>query len=227
MLKQRSLGRCGLTVAEIGSGTMGRTAFYGFGGTCDEPVALIRRAHELGVTLFDNPELYDRGDGFNEIMLGQAFARSATRCRSTKFRFTYDERGNANGHDASPANICRVAENNLRYLRTDAIDVLYKHRQDPKIPVEDVAGTVKELIAEGKAITSDSVRPGLRRCAAPTRSSPVSVLQTGYSLFERGVRDRGAARGSRVGHRVALDSPLGRGFPPSAVKPGRLGVLGA
>src|SRR5690349_15032324 len=151
MLKERALGRQGLTVAEIGLGTMGMTAFYGSGGSRDEHIAVIRRAHELGVTLFDTAELYNHGNGSNEILLGEAVAPFRDDVQiATKFGFTYDAQGNSNGHDASPANVRRVTENSLRYLGTDVIDVLYQHRQDPKVPVEDVAGTVKELIDEGK-----------------------------------------------------------------------------
>lgn len=220
MLKQRSLGQEGLTVAEIGFGSMGMTAFYGSGGTREEHISVIRRAHELGVTLFDTAELYNRGGGSNEIMLGQAVAPFRDEVQiATKFGFTYDDHGNSNGHDASPANIRRVAENSLRYLGTDVLDVLYQHRQDPDVPVEDVAGTVKELIEEGKVRHFGLSEVGPETLRRAHAVQPVSVLQTEYSLFERSVEAEvlPAARELRIG--FVPYSPLGRGFLTSAVKP--------
>ena len=220
MLKQRSLGRQGLTVAEIGFGTMGMTAFYGSGGTSDEHVAVIRLAFELGVTLFDTAELYNRGDGSNEIMLGQAVAPFRDEVQvATKFGFTYDAKGNANGHDASPANIRRVTENSLRYLGTDVIDVLYQHRQDPDVPVEDVAGTVKELIEEGKVRHFGLSEVGPETLHRAHAVQPVSVLQTEYSLFERGVEADVLPAARELGIGFVPYSPLGRGFLTSVVKP--------
>ncbi|GAA1741809.1 aldo/keto reductase [Isoptericola hypogeus] len=220
MLKQRSLGRHGLTVAEIGFGTMGMTAFYGSGGSRDEHVAVIRRAHELGVTLFDTAELHNRGDGSNEIMLGEAVAPFRDEVQiATKFGFTYDDQGNSNGHDSSPANIRRVTENSLRHLGTDVIDVLYQHRQDPNVPVEDVAGTVKELIDEGKVRHFGLSEVGPETLRRAHAVQPVSVLQTEYSLFERGVEAEVLPAARELGIGFVPYSPLGRGFLTSAVRP--------
>lgn len=220
MLTERTLGRQGLKVAEIGLGTMGMTAFYGTGGSREEHLAVIRRAHDLGVTLFDTAELYNRGNGSNEILLGEAVAPFRDEVQiATKFGFTYDKNGNSNGHDASAANIRKVTENSLRYLGTDVIDVLYQHRQDPNVPVEDVAGTVKELIKEGKVryFGLSEVGPDTLRRAHAVH--PVSVLQTEYSLFERSVEAEVLPAARELGIGFVPYSPLGRGFLTSAVKP--------
>lgn len=220
MLKHRTLGQQGLTVAEIGLGTMGMTAFYGTGGGRDEHIATIRRAHELGVTLFDTAELYNQGDGSNEILLGEAVAPFREQVQiATKFGFTYDEQGNANGNDSTPANIRRVTENSLRYLGTDVIDVLYQHRQDPNVSVEDVAGTVKELIEEGKVRHFGLSEVGPETLRRAHAVQPVSVLQTEYSLFERGVEAEVLPAARELGVGFVPYSPLGRGFLTSAVKP--------
>ena len=221
MLQHRTLGRQGLEVAALGLGTMGMTAFYGRGGTKDDHIAVIRRAHELGVTLFDTAELYNRGNGSNEMLLGEAvkpFRDEVT--IATKFGFRYDDAGNAIGPDSSPSRIRQVAENSLRYLRTDVIDVFYQHRPDPNVPVEDVAGTVRELIDEGKVRhfgLSESGPQTLRRAHAV---QPVSVLQTEYSIFERAVEDAVLPTARELGIGFVAYSPLGRGFLTSAVKPG-------
>ncbi len=220
MLRERTLGQQGLAVSEIGFGTMGMTAFYGTGASLEEHITVIRRAHELGVTLFDTAELYNRGNGSNEILLGEAIAPFRDEVQiATKFGFTYDDQGNSNGHDASPANIRRVAENSLRYLGTDVIDVLYQHRQDPNVPVEDVAGTVGELIAEGKVrhFGLSEVGPDTLRRAHAVQ--PVSVLQTEYSLFERGVETEVLPAARELGIGFIPYSPLSRGFLTSEVKP--------
>ncbi len=148
-MQHRTLGSR-LDVSAIGLGCMGMSFSYA-GADEDEARATLLAAVDAGVTLFDTAELYNRGNGSNEILLGEAVATFREEVQiATKFGFTYDEQGNSNGHDASPASIRRVTENSLRYLGADVIDVLYQHRQDPNVPVEDVAGTVKDLIEEGK-----------------------------------------------------------------------------
>ncbi|MDA8440384.1 MAG: aldo/keto reductase [Propionibacterium sp.] len=220
MLKHRTLGQQGLEVAELGLGTMGMTAFYGSGGTRDDHLGVIRRAHELGVTLFDTAELYNRGNGSNELLLGEAVKPFRDEVViATKFGFSYDDAGNSIGPDSSPARIRQVAEHSLRYLQTDVIDVFYQHRPDPKVPVEDVAGTVKDLIDEGKVRyfgLSESGPDTLRRAHAV---HPVSVLQTEYSIFERDVEDAVLPVVRELGIGFVAYSPLGRGFLTSAVKP--------
>ncbi|HEX2856310.1 MAG TPA: aldo/keto reductase [Propionibacteriaceae bacterium] len=220
MLKHRTLGQQGLEVGEIGLGTMGMTAFYGSGGSKDEHIGVIRGAHDLGVTLFDTAELYNRGNGSNEMLLGEAVKPFRDEVViATKFGFRYDDAGNAMGPDSRPERIKQVAENSLRYLQTDHIDVFYQHRPDPNVPVEEVAGAVKELIDEGKVRyfgLSESGPETLRRAHAV---QPVSVLQTEYSIFERGVEDAVLPTVRELGIGFVPYSPLGRGFLTSAVKP--------
>ncbi|WP_430645526.1 aldo/keto reductase [Agromyces sp. GXS1127] len=220
MLHERTLGRQGLKVAEIGLGTMGMTAFYGRGGSREEHLRVIRRAHELGVTLFDTAELYNRGNGANEVLLGEAVApfRESVQL-ATKFGFTYDANGDSNGRDSSPSNIRRVTENSLRYLGTEVIDVLYQHRQDPAVPVEEVAGAVKELIEEGKVRYFGLSEVGPETLRRAHAVQPVSVVQTEYSLFERGVESEVLPAARELGIGFVPYSPLGRGFLTSAVKP--------
>ncbi len=220
MLKHRTLGHQGLEVAELGLGTMGMTAFYGSGGTKEDHIGVIRHAHELGVTLFDTAELYNRGNGSNELLLGEAVKPFRDEVViATKFGFAYDDAGNSIGPDSSPARIRQVAENSLRYLQTDVIDVFYQHRPDPHVPVEDVAGAVKDLIDEGKVRffgLSESGPETLRRAHAV---QPVSVLQTEYSIFERDVEDAVLPVVRELGIGFVAYSPLGRGFLTSVVKP--------
>lgn len=220
MLKHRTLGQQGLEVGEIGLGAMGMTAFYGSGGSKDEHIGVIRGAHDLGVTLFDTAELYNRGNGSNEMLLGEAVKPFRDEVViATKFGFRYDDAGNAMGPDSRPERIKQVAENSLRYLQTDHIDVFYQHRPDPNVPVEEVAGAVKELIDEGKVRyfgLSESGPETLRRAHAV---QPVSVLQTEYSIFERGVEDAVLPTVRELGIGFVPYSPLGRGFLTSAVKP--------
>nr|WP_205719929.1 aldo/keto reductase [Agromyces luteolus] len=219
-MHERTLGRRGLKVAEIGLGTMGMTAFYGRGGSREEHLRVIRRAHELGVTLFDTAELYNRGNGANEVLLGEAVApfRESVQL-ATKFGFTYDANGDSNGRDSSPSNIRRVTENSLRYLGTEVIDVLYQHRQDPAVPVEEVAGAVKELIEEGKVRYFGLSEVGPETLRRAHAVQPVSVVQTEYSLFERGVESEVLPAARELGIGFVPYSPLGRGFLTSAVKP--------
>jgi aryl-alcohol dehydrogenase-like predicted oxidoreductase len=210
-LRKRRLGRQGLDVAEIGFGAMGISVAYGeadpSGGT-----AAIRRAFELGVTMFDTAELY--GWGENERLLGAAVAPFRDDIViATKFGFTRDL-----GVDSRPEHIREVVENSLRFLSTDHIDLLYQHRYDRSVPIEDVAGTVKEFIDAGKVRffgLSEAGEQTIRRAHAV---QPVSALQTEYSLFERQVEVL-----FPVLHELGIGfvpySPLGRGFLTGTVKP--------
>lgn len=210
-MRHRTLGTRGLTVSAIGYGAMGISSFYGPG---DEQagVTAIRRAHDLGVTFFDTAELY--GWGENEKIVGRAVAAFRDEVvLATKFGFTRDF-----GTDSRPEHIREVVDNSLRNLDVDHIDVLYQHRVDPKVPIEDVAGTVGELVEAGKVTylgLSEAGPNTLRRAHAV---HPVSVLQTEYSLFERDAEQLfPTLRDLGIGF-VAY-SPLGRGFITGAVKP--------
>ena len=219
-LPKRTLGTQGLQVGAVGLGTMGMTMAYGAG---DEPggTATIRRAYELGVTLFDTAELYGMGTGSNEQLLGRAvkdFRDDIT--IATKFGFDLsDPRKVGLALDSRPEHIREVTENSLRHLGTDHIDVLYQHRVDPDVPIEDVAGAVGELIAQGKVryFGLSEAGPDIIRRAHAVH--PVSVLQTEYSVFERAVEGDVLPVVRELGIGFVPYSPLGRGFLTGTVKP--------
>ncbi|WP_329140280.1 aldo/keto reductase [Streptomyces sp. NBC_01476] len=219
-LPTRELGTQGLTAGAIGLGTMGMTMAYGAG---DEPggMATIRRAYELGVTLFDTAELYGMGTGSNERLLGRAVRDFRDEIViATKFGFDLsDPQHVGTALDSRPEHIREVTENSLRHLGTDRIDVLYQHRVDPDVPIEEVAGTVGELIAEGKVRYLGLSEAGpdiIRRAHA---AHPVSVLQTEYSVFERAVESDVLPVVRELGIGFVPYSPLGRGFLTGTVKP--------
>jgi aryl-alcohol dehydrogenase-like predicted oxidoreductase len=219
-LPKRTLGTQGLRVGAVGLGTMGMTMAYGAG---DEPggIATIRRAHELGVTFFDTAELYGMGSGSNEQLLGRAVKDFRDEITiATKFGFDLSGPQRVGlPLDSRPEHIREVAENSLRYLGTDHIDVLYQHRVDPDVPIEDVAGTVGELIAQGKVryFGLSEAGPDIIRRAHAVH--PVSVLQTEYSVFERAVEAEVLPVVRELGIGFVPYSPLGRGFLTGAVKP--------
>ncbi|MEV4016217.1 aldo/keto reductase [Nonomuraea angiospora] len=215
-MQHRTLGRQGLRVSALGLGTMGMSMAYGPADD-EEGIATIRRAHELGVTFFDTAELY--GGGANEALVGKAVKDFRDEVvLATKFGFDLTKQ--PIGLNSRPDNIRKVAENSLRLLQTDHIDVLYQHRPDPDVPIEDVAGTVGELIAAGKVRyfgLSEAGEDTIRRAHAVT---PVSVLQTEYSVFERDVEEKILPVVRELGIGFVPYSPLGRGFLTGAVKPG-------
>ncbi|MFJ9346091.1 aldo/keto reductase [Streptomyces sp. NPDC101237] len=215
-MQQRTLGSQGLTVSAIGYGSMGLTMAYGPG---DEAagIAALRRAHELGVTFFDTAELYGMGTGANEILVGKALADVRDEVViATKFGFTFG--ANGLGLDSTPANIRKVADNSLRYLGVDQIDVFYQHRVDPNVPIEDVAGTVRELIDAGKVKYFGLSEAGPQTIRRAHAVQPVSVLQTEYSLFERDVEQLFPVL-DELGIGFVAYSPLGRGFITGTAKP--------
>lgn len=219
-LPRRALGSQGLHVGAIGLGTMGMTMAYGAG---DEPggIATIRRAHELGVDFFDTAELYGLGTGSNEQLLGRAVKDFRDDVViATKFGFDLSDPQRAGTVlNSRPDRIREVAHNSLRHLGTDRIDVLYQHRVDPDVPIEDVAGAVGELIAEGKVryLGLSEAGPDVVRRAHAVH--PVSVLQTEYSVFERAVEADVLPVVRELGIGFVPYSPLGRGFLTGAVKP--------
>ena len=199
---------------------MGMTMAY---GAADEAggIATIKRAHDLGVTLLDTAELYGNGTGSNEKLVGEAVAGFRDdMVLATKFGFVLPRGSDPNRQlDSRPDRIREVAENSLRFLRTDHIDVLYQHRVDPDVPIEDVAGAVKELIDAGKVRyfgLSEAGSDDIRRAHAV---QPVSVLQTEYSIFERAVEREILPTTRELGIGFVAYSPLGRGFLTSKVKP--------
>ncbi|MEU1510940.1 aldo/keto reductase [Streptomyces sp. NPDC005811] len=218
-MQHRTLGSQGLRVSALGLGTMGMTLAYGSSDE-QEGIATIRRAHDLGVDFFDTAELYGLGTGSNEILLGEAVRDFRDEVvLATKFGFDMTAEQVGAGFDSRPENIRKVAENSLRHLRTDRIDLFYQHVSDPDVPVEEVAGTVGELIAEGKVkyFGLSNVGPQyIRRAHAVT---PVTALQSEYSLFEREVEEKILPVLRELGIGLVPYSPLGRGFLTGVVKP--------
>jgi aryl-alcohol dehydrogenase-like predicted oxidoreductase len=219
-VEHRRLGTQGLQVAAIGLGTMGMTMAYGAG---DETggIATIRRAHDLGVTMLDTAELYGNGTGSNEELVGRAVAGFRDdMVLATKFGFVLPRGADPDRQfDSRPDHIREVTDSSLRYLGTDHIDVLYQHRIDPGVPIEDVAGAVRELIDAGKVRyfgLSEAGPDVIRRAHAV---QPVSVLQTEYSIFERAVEKEILPTTRELGIGFVAYSPLGRGFLTSEVKP--------
>jgi aryl-alcohol dehydrogenase-like predicted oxidoreductase len=219
-VQRRTLGTQGLEVSATGLGTMGMTLAYGDGSTEADATATIRGAYEAGVTFFDTAELYGNGTGSNEQLVGKAVKPFRDQVViATKFGFDMSADPLGSAFDSRPEHIREVTENSLRYLDVDVIDVLYQHRVDPDVPIEDVAGTVKELIAEGKVRwfgLSEAAPDTIRRAHAV---QPVSVLQTEYSLFERAVEAEILPAIRELGIGFVPYSPLGRGFLTGAVLP--------
>lgn len=211
ILPRRKLGRDGPEVSAIGYGAMGITEFYGPDSTND-PVRTIRRAHEIGVTFFDTAELY--GWGQNERVVGEALAPVRDDVViATKFGWTREY-----GYDSRPDHIREVLDNSLRLLGVDRIDVLYQHRVDPEVPIEDVAGTVKDFIKAGKVGHFGLSEAGPETIRRAHAVQPVAMLQTEYSLFERGVEQLFPVL-RELGIGFVPYAPLGRGFLTGKAKP--------
>jgi aryl-alcohol dehydrogenase-like predicted oxidoreductase len=213
-MQTRTLGQLGLTTSAIGYGSMGISVAYGPGDE-REGIAAIQKAHDLGVTFFDTAERY--GWGANEEIVGRAVKPFRDEVViATKFGFQAPDRGN--GFDSRPDHIREVVENSLRRLGVDQIDVLYQHRVDPDVPIEDVAGTMKELIDAGKVKYFGLSEAGPETMRRAHAVQPVSVLQTEYSLFEREVEVLFPVL-TELGIGFVPYSPLGRGFLTGTAKP--------
>ncbi|MFB2580837.1 aldo/keto reductase [Herbiconiux sp. P15] len=210
-MQTRTLGQQGLSTSAIGYGSMGISLAYGPG---DEQagIAAIQKAHALGVTFFDTAELY--GWGANEEIVGRAVKPFRHEIViATKFGFTPDY-----GFDSRPEHIREVVEKSLQRLGVDQIDVLYQHRVDPEVPIEDVAGTVKEFIDAGTVKYFGLSEAGPETIRRAHAVQPVSVLQTEYSLFEREVEVLFPVL-TELGIGFVPYSPLGRGFLTGSAKP--------
>jgi aryl-alcohol dehydrogenase-like predicted oxidoreductase len=218
-LKKRSLGRSGLEVSEIGYGCMGLTGAYGQAADRADAIALIRAAVERGVTMFDTAEAY--GPFANEELVGEALAPLRDRVViATKFGFGINPDGTRYGVDSRPEHIRQVVDAMLKRLKVARIDLLYQHRVDPNVPIEDVAGTVKELIQEGKVKffgLSEASASTVRRAHAV---QPVAALQSEYSLWTRDVERNGVlATCEGLGIGFVSFSPLGAGFLTGKIDP--------
>lgn len=212
-MKKRFLGKSGLEVSTIGLGCMGMS--YGYGPPSDkkEMATLLRKAVDLGVTFFDTAEMY--GPFINEELVGEALAPVRNEVViATKFGFKIDpkvERGIA-GMDSRPAHIKEVAEASLKRLRTDRIDLFYQHRVDPDVPIEDVAGAVKELIKEGKVLHFGLSEAGAKTIRRAHAVQPVAALQSEYSIWYRNIEGEIMEALEELGIGLVPYSPLGRGF---------------
>jgi aryl-alcohol dehydrogenase-like predicted oxidoreductase len=210
-MKTRKLGLRGPEVSEIGLGCMGMSASYGDIPDPKDMVPLLRQAHDLGVTLFDTAEVY--GPHTNEILLGAALAPIRDRVViATKFGFNIGPDGSTRGVDSRPERIRAVCEASLKRLRTDVIDIFYQHRVDPKVPIEEVAGAVRDLIAAGKVRHFGLSEAGADTIRRAHSVQPVSVLQSEYSLWTRQHEATIMPTVEELGIGWVAYSPLGRGF---------------
>jgi len=210
-MKKRNLGTSGLEVSALGLGCMGMSFAYGPAKDRQEMIGLIRAAVERGVTFFDTAEAY--GPFTNEELVGEALAPVRGNVTiATKFGFRFDAEGRQIGTDSRPEHIRAVAENSLRRLGVDVIDLFYQHRVDPDVPIEDVAGAVKELIQEGKVRHFGLSEAGVRTIRRAHDVQPVTALQSEYSLWWRKPEEEVLPTLEELGIGFVPFSPLGRGF---------------
>ena len=210
-MEKRALGRSGLEVSALGLGCMGMSFGYGPAADRNEMVSLIRAAVDRGVTFFDTAEVY--GPFTNEELVGEALAPVRDRVViATKFGFALDASGKSVGLDSRPPHIREVAEASLKRLKTDTIDLLYQHRVDPSVPIEDVAGAVRELIGEGKVRHFGLSEAGVKTIRRAHAVQPVAALQSEYSLWWREPEDEILPTLEELGIGFVPFSPLGKGF---------------
>ena len=217
-MQKRILGKSGLEVSALGLGCMGMSS--GFGPPADraEMIGVLRKAVELGVTFFDTAEVY--GAYHNEILVGEALEPFKGKVViATKFGFEPDptQGGAWMGLNSKPAHIRDVVEGSLKRLRVDAIDLLYQHRVDPNVPIEDVAGTVKQLIAEGKVKHFGLSEASVATVRKAHAVQPVTALQSEYSLWFRELEGEMIPTLEELGIGLVPFAPLGKGFLTGAV----------
>ena len=215
-MKKRMLGNSGLEVSALGFGCMGLNFSYGHALSKDEGVKLLRDAVERGVTFFDTAEVY--GPFTNEEIVGEALRPVRDQVViATKFGFNI-ENGKMNGLDSRPDHIREVVDASLKRLGIEVIDLLYQHRVDPEVPIEDVAGTVKDLIAAGKVRHFGLSEPGAQTVRRAHAVQPVAALQNEYSLWTRGPETNGILQVcEELGIGLVAYSPLGKGFLTGAM----------
>jgi aryl-alcohol dehydrogenase-like predicted oxidoreductase len=211
-MKKRKLGKSDLEVSALGLGCMGMSFGYGPAADKNEMISLIRKAVERGVTFFDTAEIY--GPFTNEELVGEALAPFREQAViATKFGFKIDPNtGKQAGLDSRPEHIKEVAESSLKRLQTDVIDLFYQHRVDPNVPIEDVAGTVKDLIQQGKVKHFGLSEAGVQTIRRAHAVQPVTALQSEYSLWWREPEAEILPTLEELGIAFVPFSPLGKGF---------------
>src|ERR1700680_534853 len=211
-MQKRKLGNSNLEVSALGLGCMGMSFGYGPAGDKQEMISVIRAALERGITFFDTAEVY--GPYTNEELVGEALAPFRDQVViATKFGFKLDPNtGKQAGLDSRPAHIKEVAEASLKRLKTDVIDLFYQHRVDPKVPIEDTAGAVKELIQEGKVKHFGLSEAGVQTIRRAHKVQPVTALQSEYSLWWREPEAEVIPALEELGIGFVPFSPLGKGF---------------
>jgi aryl-alcohol dehydrogenase-like predicted oxidoreductase len=216
-MQQRRLGNQGLTVSALGLGCMGMTWAYGTDRNENEAIATLHEAIDLGVNFLDTAEVY--GPFTNEVLVGKAIRdRRDQVVIATKFGFVFDAAGKISAANSRPEHIREVVEQSLQRLGIDTIDLLYQHRVDPAVPIEEVVGTMADLVKAGKVRylgLSEASPSTLRRAM---KVHPISALQSEYSLFERGVEQEVLATCRELGIGFVAYSPLGRGLITGQVK---------
>lgn len=211
-MQQRKLGKSGLEVSALGLGCMGMSFGYGPAGEKQAMMSVIRSAIELGVTFFDTAEVY--GPFTNEELVGEALAPFRKQVViATKFGFKLDpDSGKQAGLNSRPEHIRSVADASLKRLRTDVIDLFYQHRVDPEVPIEDVAGAVKDLIREGKVKHFGLSEAGVQTIRRAHAVQPVTALQSEYSLWWREPEEEIMPALEELGIGFVPFSPLGKGY---------------
>lgn len=215
-MEKRTLGTNGLTVSALGFGCMGLNFGYGTQLPKAEAIGLIRQAADRGVTMFDTAEVY--GPYTNEEIVGEALAPIRDQVViATKFGFDIVD-GKSVGTNSRPEQIRNVAEGSLKRLGVEVIDLFYQHRVDPNVPIEDVAGAVKDLIAQGKVRNFGLSEPGVQTLRRAHAVQPVAALQNEYSLWTRGPETNGILEAcEELGIGFVAYSPLGKGFLTGAM----------
>lgn len=210
-MEKRKLGKSNLEVSALGLGCMGMSFAYGTLPDKNEMISLIRKAVDLGVTFFDTAEAY--GPFANEELVGEALAPvRAQVVIATKFGFGYGPKGEQTGMDSRPEHIMQVAHASLKRLGTDRIDLFYQHRVDPNVPIEEVAGAVKDLIHQGKVGHFGLSEAGVRTIRRAHEVQPVTAVQSEYSLWWRRPEEELLPALEELGVGFVPFSPLGKGF---------------
>lgn len=216
-MNQRQLGTQGLTVSALGLGCMGMTWAYGTDRNEDEAIATIHESLDLGVNFLDTAEVY--GPFTNEVLVGKAIAGRRERVvLATKFGFVFDDAGKITAADSRPEHIREVVNASLKRLNTDYIDLLYQHRVDPQVPIEDAVGVMAELVKAGKVRYLGLSEAGPSTLRRAMKVHPISALQSEYSLFEREVETDVLPACRELGIGFVPYSPLGRGLITGRVK---------